>query len=45
MTMPDRVTGAASAALAMPKSVSFTTTRPSAVGVTMMLPGLTSRCT
>jgi hypothetical protein len=45
MTMPDRVTGAASAAFAMPKSVSFTTMRPSAPGVTMMLPGFTSRWT
>ena len=41
MTMPDRVTGTASAALAMPKSVSFT--MPSVR--TRMLPGLTSRCT
>ncbi len=41
MTMPDRVTGAASTAFAMPKSVIFTLPD----GVTMMLPGFTSRCT
>ncbi|SKU64821.1 Uncharacterised protein [Mycobacteroides abscessus subsp. abscessus] len=41
ITMPVCVTGAASTALAMPKSVSFTWP----VGVMRMLPGLTSRCT
>ena len=41
ITMPVWVTGAASTALAMPKSVSFTWP----VGVIRMLPGLTSRCT
>ena len=41
MTIPERVTGTASAAFAMPKSVSFT--MPSLR--TRMLPGLTSRWT
>jgi hypothetical protein len=41
ITIPVWVTGAASTALAMPKSVSFTVP----VGVMRMLPGLTSRCT
>ncbi|CFE38920.1 Uncharacterised protein [Mycobacterium tuberculosis] len=41
ITMPVWVTGAASTALAMPKSVIFTCP----VGVIKMLPGLTSRCT
>ncbi|SLH74942.1 Uncharacterised protein [Mycobacteroides abscessus subsp. abscessus] len=41
ITMPVLVTGLASTALAMPKSVIFTCP----VGVTRMLPGLTSRCT
>lgn len=41
ITMPVWVTGAASTALAIPKSVSFTWP----VGVIRMLPGLTSRCT
>jgi hypothetical protein len=41
ITIPDRVTGTAFAAFAIPKSVSFTlpSTRM------RMLPGLTSRCT